>query len=393
MAAKFILPALALVGSAIAQCDGPSITITTTEDASQISSCQIYDGDVIISSEANGPISLSGVQAISGDLRCTNASQLTAISADRLTEIGGVFDLEELQIMTSLQMGSLTGVNEIKWIALPALQALNFGAGVNKANTVYISNTGLTDLRGIELQLVQSMDINNNQYLKTINVNALTNVTSGLSFSANGMNLEIEFPNLQNAANLTFRNVTSISMPSLSEVPGSMGFYSNYFESFTAPNLTETGDTIAFVDSSRLSNLSFPALETIGGGLLLANNSELSSLSGSFDSVTTIDGDINFYGTFDTVSFNSLTDVKGASTVFTSSTNTTICDLFKSAKSNQVIKGKLTCETSSNNTAGDGTSTGSGSSSSSGAAVRNLNYDPSAPLTGFAAFVAALLFI
>jgi len=397
MAAKFFLPALALVGSAIAQCDGPSITITTTEDASQISSCETYDGDVIIASEASGQISLSGVQAISGDLRCTNASQLTAISADRLTQIGGIFDLEELQIMSSLQMGSLIGVNQIKWIALPALQSLNFGAGVNKANQVYISNTGLTDLRGIELELVQAMDINNNQYLKTINVNALTNVTQGLSFSANGMNLEIEFPNLQNAANLTFRNVTSISMPSLSEVPGSMGFYSNGFESFSAPNLTSTGNTIAFVDSSKLSNLSFPMLETVGGGLLLANNSELMSLAGSFDAVKTIDGDINFYGSFDVVSFNSLTDVKGASTIFTSSTNGTICDLFKSAKSNQVIKGKLTCETSSANTDGSGNTTstgsGSGSSSSSGAAVRNLNYDPSAPLTGFAALVAALLFI
>jgi len=382
---------------AVAQCDGPSITITTTEDAAAISTCETYKGDVIISSDAAGQISLSGVQAISGDLRCTNASQLTAISADRLSQIGGMFDLEELQIMSSLQMGSLIGVNQIKWIALPALQSLNFGAGVNKANQVYISNTGLTDLRGIELELVQSMDINNNQYLKTINVNALTNVTSGLSFSANGMNLEIEFPNLQNAANLTFRNVTSISMPSLSEVPGSMGFYSNYFETFSAPNLTETGATIAFVDSSKLSNLSFPMLEAVGGGLLLANNSKLMSLAGSFDAVSTIDGDINFYGSFDVVSFNSLTDVKGASTVYTSSTNGTICDLFESAKSNQVIKGKSTCQTNSDNTDGKGNSTstgsGSGSSTSSGAAVRNLNYDPSAPLTGFAALVAALLFI
>lgn len=350
---------------------------------------------MIISSEAQGQILLNGVERISGDLRCTNASQLTAISADQLSQIGGTFDLEELQIMSSLQMSSLVGVNEIRWIALPALQSLNFAQGVGRANMVYISNTGLTDLRGIELQLVQAMDINNNQYLRTINVNALTNVTESLSFSANGMNLEIEFPNLQNAANLTFRNVTSISMPSLSEVPGSMGFYSNSFESFAAPNLTETGNTIAFVDSSQLANLSFPMLETIGGGLLLANNSELTSLAGSFDALSTINGDINFYGTFEAVSFGSLTDVKGASRVFTSSTNETICDLFNDAKSNQIIKGEVECETSSQNTADNGTSTssGGGSSRSSGAAVSNLNYDPSAPLTGFAAFVAALLFI
>ncbi|KAK5094457.1 cell wall protein Ecm33 [Exophiala xenobiotica] len=393
MAARFFLPALALVGSALAQCDGPEITINSSEDASQISSCETYDGDVIISSEASGQLSLDGVERISGDLRCTNASQLTAISADKLSQIGGIFDLEELQIMSSLQMSALVGVNQIKWIALPALQSLNFAQGVAKANQVYISNTGLTDLAGIELEQVASMDINNNQYLKTINVNGLTNVTQSLSFSANGMNLEIEFPNLVNAANLTFRNVSSISMPSLSEVPGSMGFYSNAFESFAAPNLTSTGNTIAFVDSPSLTNISFPMLETIGGGVIIANNTELTSLTGAFDSLETIDGDINFYGTFEAVSFKALTDVKGASTIYTSSSNTSICDLFNSAKKNQVIKGKVTCVTESDNTAGNGSSSSSGSSGSNkqSAAVSNFAY--SAPLAGIAAFIAAVLFI
>jgi len=295
--------------------------------------------------------------------------------------------------MSSLQMSALVGVNQIKWIALPALQSLNFAQGVAKANQVYISNTGLTDLAGIELEQVASMDINNNQYLKTINVNGLTNVTQSLSFSANGMNLEIEFPNLVNAANLTFRNVSSISMPSLSEVPGSMGFYSNAFESFAAPNLTFTGNTIAFVDSPSLTNISFPMLETIGGGVIIANNTELTSLAGAFDSLETIDGDINFYGTFEAVSFKALTDVKGASTIYTSSSNTSICDLFNGAKENQIIKGKVTCVTESDNTAGNGSSSSSGSSGGNkqSAAVSNFAY--SAPLAGIAAFIAAVLFI
>lgn len=394
MAAKFLVPALALASTAFAQnaCDGPSITIQSSGDASPIQGCAPYNGDVIISSKASGQIDLGSLSSIKGDLKCVNATQLTAITAGYLTQIGGTFDLEELQIMSSLQFGSLTGVNNIKWIALPALQSLNFGRGVDKANTVYISNTGLTTLKGIELSEVASMDINNNQYLKTINVNALTNVTQALSFSANGMNLAIEFPNLENAANLTFRNVTSVSMPSLNLVPGAMGFYSNSFSTFAAPNLTKTGNTIAFVDSPQLNNLSFPMLDTIGGGLFLANNSQLKSIDG-FPSLTTINGDINFYGTFEAVAFPKLTDVKGAATVYTSSSNGTICDLFSRAKSGQTIKGKETCSINSSNTAGNGTSSSSGSSKSSGAAVRNANYDPSAPLTGFAALIAAVLFI
>lgn len=367
-------------------CSG-SITISSSSDVSQLSSCSTYDGDIIIGSDATGSIALDGVTRITGDLRSTNATQLTAISADRLTTIEGIFDLEELQIMSSLQMPYFAAVNRIRWIALPALQTLNFAQGVSQANQIYISNTGLTDLKGIELTAVGSMDVNNNQYLKTINVNSLANVTSALAFSANGPNLEINFPNLEAAANLTFRNVSSISMPSLSSVGGSMGFYSNDFTDFAAPNLTRTGNTIAFVDSPSLASLEFPMLQTIGGGLLLANNTDLTAITG-FPELTTINGDINFYGTFGAVALNSLSDVKGAASVYTSSNNATICTLFQDAKKGQAIKGKLTCETSSRNTANNGTSGGSSSSSSQNGAT-----DMSAPITGVISLIAALLFV
>lgn len=333
--------------------------------------------------------------SINGDLRCANASQLTGLSGDQLATITGVFDLEVIQILSSLNFPNLKGINGINWIALPALQALNFKTGVSAANNVYISNTGLTDLSGIELTQVGTMNVNNNQYLSTINVNSLTNVTNALAFAANGQNLAIQFPNLLGAANLTFRNVTSISMPSLANVAGAMGFYSNAFQSFAAPNLTTTGGTIAFVDSSQLSNVSFPSLTAVGGGIQLANNTKLMSVDG-FNSLKSIAGDINFYGTFNSVSFSSLTDVKGAANVYTSSQNTSICSTFQTAKNNQVIKGKLTCQTNSAlpSTNGSSTTSSSGSSKSSSAAASNLiGYDANAPLTGFAAVVAAMLML
>lgn len=393
MATKFILPALALAGSAFAQSQGActgSFTISSSSDTSQLSSCSTYDGDIIIAAEASGQINIDGVTRITGDLRASNATQLTGIGADRLATIEGMFDLEVLQIMSNLQMPYLNAVNRIRWIALPALQSLNFARGVTQANQVYISNTGLTQLSGIELTAVGALDVNNNQFLRTINVNNLKNVTSQLAFSANGPNLEIALPNLQSAANMTIRNVSSISMPSLSQVAGSMGFYQNYFSSFAAPNLTRTGNTIAFVDSPSLTSLEFPMLQTIGGGLLLANNSELDGITG-FNGLKTINGDINFYGTFDAVSFNSLSDVKGAASVYTSSTNNSICDLFQAAKKGQAIKGKLTCETNSKNTAGNGSSANGGSGSSS--SNKNSAADMSAPITGLFGLIAALLFI
>lgn len=281
----------------IAQCDGPSITIENSDDAESISNCRQYDGDVIIADTASGTIQLNGVQSISGDLTCINATQLTSISADQLNSIGGTFDLERLTILSGLQFGSLANVNGIKWISLPALQSLNFGGGIRRANNVEISDTALTSLDGIELEAVTTMNINNNRYLTEVDVNALTNVTRALTFAANSPDLTISLPNLGSAANLTFINISDVSMPSLESVGGSAGFYFATFQEFSAPNLTETARDLAFVSCANLNELSFPALETIGGGFLIANNSKLEVID-EFPKLKTIGGALDFAGVF-----------------------------------------------------------------------------------------------
>ena len=279
----------------LAQCDGPSITISTSADANSISTCQLYDGDVIIDSSASGSISLDGVGKISGDFRATNITQLTALSADQLSEIGGVFELEELIIMSSLSFPSLTAVNQIRLISLPSLQALGFTAGVSRANQVYISNTQLTDLSGIALEAVGTVDVNNNPYLTKVNM-PLTNITNSLSLSANGLNLEIDLPNLANVANLTIRNASSLSVPLLSEVEASFAIYAASFSSFDAPTLATVGASLAIVDTEA-SSLSFSSIQTIGGGLLLSNNTNLNTIS--FPELRTIVGDMVLAGNFD----------------------------------------------------------------------------------------------
>jgi len=254
---------------------------------------------VVIASTASAAIALDGVQQITGDLTCENAGQLTELSADQLGTIGGRFYLNNLTILSTLAFSSLTEVHEIYWVGLPALQGLNFLQGVSKAENVLISNTQLNTLSGIELDTVGNFDIDNNPYLSTVNVNQIATITGSLTVSANYKDLEIVFDNLEGANNMTFRNVSSVSMPSLSQVNGSLGFYSNTFQSFSAPNLTATGGGLAFVDSPNLSKISMPILTEIGGGFLIANNTNLKSING-FPKLQTIVGALDFAGTFDT---------------------------------------------------------------------------------------------
>jgi len=404
---KIILPTLALASAVLAQgggggsnniCNGPSITIASSADAEQIAGCETYNGDIIISSTASGQVAVNGVQQVTGDFICNNATQLTAITSDQINTIQGTFNLSGITILSTLQFDSLTGVNNIYWEGLPNLQALNMAQGIGRANNVYISNTQLTNINGIELSACNSMNLNNNPYLTDVNVNDLSNVTTSLSFSANGRDLAISFPNLIDAANLTFINVSKIDMPSLSTVGGSMGFYSDTFQTFSAPNLTTTGGTLAFVDSPSLTSFAFPSLQTIGGGFLVANNTNLKAING-LPKLATIVGALDFAGTFNSVAMPKLTDVRGGSNVQTTSTNTTICDLFDQAHDAGTIKGVNTCLTSKANPDTNPTATSGGTastaSSSSGSKASNaaVTFGPATSGMGLGALLAAIFFI
>lgn len=128
---------------------------------------------------------------------------------------------------------------------------------------------------------------------------------------------------------------------------------------------------------------------------MLGNNTDLKAIAG-FPQLKVIVGAIDFAGTFNSVSLPLLHDVRGGSNVQTTSTNSKICDQFNSAHSNGVIKGVNTCITGKANPNENPTATGggsSGSSSTSSASAAAAGFDPTAPLTGLSALIAAILMI
>ena len=203
--------------------------------------------------------------------------------------------MNDLTILSTVQMDSLTEVGTIAWTALPALQALSFSQGITKANNVGISNTQLNNLNGIELQAVGALDINNNGFMTEINVNNLKNITGVTNFAANGESLKISFPNLVGAGNMTFRNISDLSMPSLERINGALGLFSNGFSSFSTPNLTIIDGDFGIQDCEQLTNLSMPGLKGIDGGFGLSDNTKLSDLSG-FSQLQVVSGAIDISG-------------------------------------------------------------------------------------------------
>ncbi|CRL18834.1 unnamed protein product [Penicillium camemberti] len=389
MSLKYILPALAASQAVFAASCGDT-TIENQTDADGINTCTTIKGDVTIAKAYSGDLSLSGVKKITGGLICSGGANVSSITAPTLTSIGKAFDLEGLTTLTLLDFAVLDSVGSINWEALPKLQSLSFATGVTQAGDVSIANTGLTDLNGITLKTVGTFSIQNNRDLKTININNLVNATDLISFSGNYDTLEVDLPNLGTGTNMTFQNISSVSLPSLEKLTGQLGFWGTKFETFSAPNLTQTGDLI-FKDNTKLSNISMPVLKTVDGGFTIARDDKLSTIS--LPALQRVNGAIDFSGTFNKLSLGALKDVEGSFNMQSTRGNFSCSDLRK-LKSDDVIKGSFKCDATNNNpttaNGGSGTSSSSSSSSSSTSSGAAFMNGANVPVVGLAAVFGAL---
>jgi hypothetical protein len=271
------------------------MTVQNAGDASALATCKTFSGSIAVATGTSDPINFPNVKAITGDLVVMNAPNITTFGADSLQQIGGDFTVNNCQILSGLPFPQLGSVGNLNLQALPNLNLLGFTSTVQSAATLNIQNTFLSTLDGINLQTVNSIYIANNRLLQDISFQ-VSNISQSLVLESNGDRLTASFPNLLTASNLTFRSCPSVSIPSLANVTGSLGFYENTMSSISAPNLTLVGGTLAINTNTKLTNVTFPVLKTIGGGFQVQNNTQL--LSVSFPQVQTIAGALDFYGNF-----------------------------------------------------------------------------------------------
>jgi hypothetical protein len=303
MFSKQILPVLAAAAGVVSAasstniCKQTTFTINSQADITNLLSCSTLTGDVVIGNQTDATLDFSGIKVIDGDLTLLNNNLVSTLKSSTTTEISGAFHLQNLTTLSTLSFTELTSVGSIDWVSLTALDVLTFTAGITTAKSIVVSDTFLSSLDGLDVASADTININNNRRLVSY-TSSLGNLTTLLNINANGLDLQVSFPELIWIANMTISNVSSFSVPSLTTVNGSMRFDSNFFTSFSAPNLTETtsGD-ISFVSNAELTNITMPKLTTIGGGFLIANNTAQDKVNG-FNNLKTVGGAINMRGNF-----------------------------------------------------------------------------------------------
>jgi hypothetical protein len=344
--------------------------INSDADVIQLSSCTKIDGKITLGTGVNTVSLPTSLAEITGDLIASGATGLVSFEATGLTTIGGSFTLNGLTVLSTLSFPELQSVGDINWTTLPALQDLGF-AKLSQAENVLITDTLLRSLNGINLVTAARFNINNNRYLKTVDV-ALSSVSDMLVLDANGKGVNASFPNLQWANNITVRDAGNMYFPVLEKINSSAAFVNNTFTSVDFPVLTEVGESFAIISSSKLTNILANSLESVGGTFQLANNTKLAIVDG-FENLAVVGGAVDLSGVFTEVKLPALEDVRGGFNL--QSTQTISCDLFDALKGAGVIKGDgYTCEgnkdTAESKTSGLGTN---GNNTGNGAATFEVN--------------------
>ncbi|KAH6609519.1 hypothetical protein Trco_002865 [Trichoderma cornu-damae] len=331
--------------------------------------CDVVDADITVDASVAGDLSIEGPKQLKGDLIITNATQLISISSSTINAIGGNFELDSLELLSSVNMQSLKTLNKLNLVKLPQLSNLIFGTtGVTKASSIQVTDTFLSDLSGLNLNSVDTLTITDNNKLTSFNSD-LANITTLLSVTSNGNNMEINMTKLQTAAEIQLSNVKSFRAPSLKTITQSLKFDNNpELVTFTAQNLTTIANSVTFINNNKLTNVSFPLLTSVGD-LTIQNNTALGAVEG-FPKLQSVSGGVILRGNFDSVELPSLKDVEGGVTVYSTTDISAFCGFFDDAKSKQkIIKGTESCKSNvkaANEGGSDGdSSTSNGSNSNS----------------------------
>ncbi|KAL2178138.1 uncharacterized protein P884DRAFT_198764 [Thermothelomyces heterothallicus CBS 202.75] len=359
MFVKHLLPAFVAIGSVAAQssCSSKTTTINSQDDVSKISGCRKVEGSIVLGSESGATIDLTGPREITGDLIVQNNGQIQTLQSSSLESIGGKFEINNATSLNVISFEKLTSATTVEWVSVTRLDTLTLGP-LTKAKSVRLSDTFLNTLDGFALSTVTDLKLDNNRRLSKY-TSELTSLDGQLVIQANGLSLEVDLPKLVWITEMAIANVTKFSIPQLQVVNGSARFDSNFFETFSAPNLTHTEDgDISFVGNGFLKNMSFPKFTDLNGGLLIANNTGLDRVT-FFPKLEKVTGAIKLRGNFTEISFPALDNVKGAVDISSTADIRKSCEkLSESAPRSQggdgKIEGVFTC-TANNDKANEDT--------------------------------------
>jgi len=383
---KAAISAFALSGAFAATCSNSNgFQITSQADLDALQNCQSIKGDVVVVKDVPSLSLPDGLSAIQGDFLVAQAISMTSLTASSLESISGKFQLLNLTILSTLNMPRLISVGSIEWLTLPALRV--YSTAVATASSVTVIDTRLEDLKGFNLKSVGLVNINNNRYMKVISLGSLTSASTAISVAFNGASASVDLSSLLTVGNVSLNNVGDVLIPVLANISGSLSFDKCTSDKYAAPNLTLIQQSLSIIDNGALTEISMPMLQEVDGGFVIANNSQLQTVTG-FPKLSSVGGALDVTGVFSNISFSSLSDVRGDLNIQSSYKGFT-CPL---DNKDHKVQGLFTCPQGATNTPTslDGVKSSSSSTDSNGDKKKSAAVLSTSKISAFTAVVVIL---
>ncbi|CAR23814.1 KLTH0F00968p [Lachancea thermotolerans CBS 6340] len=305
--------------------------------------CKTVMGTIHINDFVDPVIDLGALQSIIGDFVIENLPEVVRIQGQNLVSVGGTLKINGLTSLTSIHLPALHHFNALECTVAPTLTSLTLAPNISHAKRVTISDTSLVEINMLEnSEDLELLNINNNRYMEHLRA-SVKRVHEQLSISSNSRELQVDFPDLQWANNVTVRDVLAASFPRLTSVNHSLEMIENDFDSFEVPLLESVGGTLGVILNSKLNHVDFGNVSVIHGGLMIANNSNIAKIN-FLPELKEIGGAIHFIGNFQETEFPKLRLVRGSALLQSTSSTFDCAKWTTPSGGNSIIRGgRIAC--------------------------------------------------
>lgn len=164
----------------------------TQGDLDSIKDCSTYSGTITIDNSSAEELVLKGVEEISGSLILSGNLLLRMFQAPQLAKVKGELRIVNQTVLGKLLMPSLVESKILNLSVLPALEHIDFPAGLTSVDDAHIEDTRAPTVTGFKPNHMHSFALISNNYMKQFDFSSVKDLAGTLHIASNGNSLDFK---------------------------------------------------------------------------------------------------------------------------------------------------------------------------------------------------------
>ena len=149
-------------------------------DLDSIKSCAAFKGTITIDATSATKLEMEGVQRLVGDLILSGNVDLGSFRAPELQTVDGQIKITNHTVLSKVEFPKLTEAKSFSLAVLPALEVINFPAGLAKVDSMRIEDTRAPKVDGFKPEKLESFTLLSNNYMKSFDFSSVKEVTGDI---------------------------------------------------------------------------------------------------------------------------------------------------------------------------------------------------------------------